>query len=64
MAVAESVFTVVENAGYIGENDRRSFPTWRDAFDWMANEYDPDEFERLHVDIRRDFADGEQTYDF
>lgn len=57
-------YTVVELAGYVGENDRRSFPTYREACAWMAKHYGADEREELHVDIRLDTAAGEQTYDF
>ncbi len=55
---------VVENAGYNGERDLRSFPTWKEADTWAHQQYDEDEFEKLHVDIRRDSADGMQTYEF
>lgn len=57
-------FTVVENAGYIGETDITSFPTLREAIDWLDRHYEPDELETLHVQIACDLPDGSRTYEF
>ncbi|MFG1270797.1 hypothetical protein V5F40_22865 [Xanthobacter sp. DSM 14520] len=56
-------FTVVENAGYEGENDRRSFDAFDDAVKWRDRWYSRQERERLHVEIRLDLADGTSTYE-
>jgi hypothetical protein len=62
MAAANKVtFTVVENAGYEGENDRRGFRDANAAWRWAKRKYGIDELESLHVQVRRDCGD-EQTY--
>lgn len=62
----EHSFTVVELAGYVGENDRKGgFASSAEAWRWAERKY-PDAEERrevLHVDVRLDYADGERTYD-
>jgi len=50
-------YTVVENAGYEGERDIRTFASLITADRWMAGWYEPDEIETLHVLIRRDCGD-------
>jgi hypothetical protein len=62
----DSKFVVVENAGYIGECDITSFDTLREAFDYVAANYDDDERDPdspycLHVDIRQDWTDDDGT---
>ena len=57
-------FTIVENAGYMGEADIRSFPTLREALAWRDRHYEPDELESLHVQIACDRADGSRTYEY
>ena len=57
-------FTVVENAGYIGEADIRSFPTLGKAIAWRDRHYEPDELETLHVQIACDLPDGTRTYEY
>jgi hypothetical protein len=55
-------YTVVELAGYDGENDRQSgFKTAYDAWEWAEKHYSPHELDRLHVDVR---MDPDETYDF
>ena len=56
-------YTVVENAGYEGERDVRTFERFLDADRWIRSRYGDDEVESLHVLIRRD--NGKQrTYEF
>jgi hypothetical protein len=50
-------YTVVENAGYEGERDIRTFASLIAVDRWMAGWYEPDEIETLHVLIRRDCGD-------
>jgi hypothetical protein len=57
-------YTVVENAGYEGECDICTFPTLSHAISWVRNQYEEDEREELHVQVRKDFPDGEGTYEF
>lgn len=63
----EYTYTVVENAGYVGERVARDgFPTWSAANDWMISFYgEPDDpnRERLRPDIRLDGSDDSQTYE-
>lgn len=56
-------YAVVENAGYVGETDRRSFKSYRQAVDWLNAEYDADERDELHVAIAADLPDGTRTYE-
>lgn len=57
-------YTVVENAGYVGECDiQDGFKTEREAWDYLRAHYDSDEIETLHVDVRADRSDGAKTYD-
>ena len=50
---------VIENAGYVGENLRKSgFTNWRDAEAYINAHYDEDEREMLHVDIAHWDEDG------
>ena len=56
-------YTVVENAGYEGETDIRSFPTRQKAENWIkrryyADERDPHHPNSLHVEIRHDWTDA------
>lgn len=64
MAESSSKFIVVEFAGYVGENDRRSFDTYLEASCWMHAQYPGDQWERLHVDIVMELPNGDRTYDF
>ena len=57
-------YTVVENAGYEGENDIATFPTYAEADEHMRHLYGADERDELHVTIRKDYPDGEGTYEF
>lgn len=57
-------YTVVENAGYESETDIRSFDHYRDACAFIDRIYETGEAESLHVSIRMDKSNGEQTYDF
>ena len=56
-------FTVVERAGYEGEQDVASdFPTWYEAQKWIDSHYSDEERdaespECLHLDIRQDWED-------
>lgn len=56
-------YTVVENAGYERENDRRSFATAEKAYAWLKANYESDEIESLHVEVALDI-DGSRTYEF
>jgi hypothetical protein len=58
----KEVFTVVENAGYEGENDRKSFPSAEKAWNWARRSY-RDELETLHVQVRLDRGDY-RTYEY
>lgn len=64
------LYTVVEQAGYVGEADQRSFESYLDACKWKDRHYTKAELgyfedeKSLQVCIRLDKADGEQTYDF
>jgi len=55
-------YTIVENAGCVGECDRETKPTYREAEQRMNELYRPDEIQHLHVDIAFDGPDG-RTYD-
>lgn len=57
-------YTVVENAGYEGENDRLSFDKFDDAIKWRDRHYEQDELESLHVQIALDLPDGSRTYEY
>lgn len=58
-------YTVIENAGYEGENERRTaFSTASAAWKWAERNYDKDELETLHVAVREDCDNGESTYEF
>jgi hypothetical protein len=50
-------YTVVENAGYEGERDIRSFSNLIRADAFVRRWYDEDEIETLHVAIRKDCGD-------
>lgn len=56
-------YTVVENAGYEGEQDILSFPRLREALDYIKSHYDHDEVDSLHVQIAV-HRDGERTYEY
>lgn len=59
-----ATYTVVENAGYIGETDRKGgFLRLTEAYKWIERHYEPDEIEELHVTVRRDCGD-ERTYEY
>ena len=55
-------YTVVENAGYVGEADVFECLTRAEAIAFIRGQYDRDEIESLHVAIRTDFADGSSEY--
>lgn len=62
MAVTNRRFTVVEQAGYIGEKDIKSFPRWPDAQAYIDKNYSADEMDSeskncLHVEIRQDWTE-------
>ena len=57
-------YTVVENAGYEGENDvRTAFSSAEAAWRWAERYYQGDEIETLHVQVARDTQDG-RSYEF
>lgn len=56
-------YTVVENAGYVGERDVHTANSYMDAIKWRDGRYDDDEIERLRVDIAVDLPDGSRTYE-
>lgn len=56
-------FTVVENAGYEGERDIRSFEFHDDAEAFIERFYSVDEEREMHVVVRLDRADGSSTYE-
>jgi hypothetical protein len=56
------MYTIVENAGYIGERDISTHPSYWAACNAMSRAYDSDEIESLHVKIA--FDGGEhRTYE-
>lgn len=64
-------FTVVEQAGYVGERDITSFPTLSEALAHIDSHYDADERDQfhkdcLHVDVRQDWTDdsGEERSEY
>lgn len=64
-------YTIVENAGYVGERDITSFPTQREARAHRERHYDRDELDSsdpncLHVYIRYDWTDedGKEQSEF
>ena len=59
----QTFYTVVEDAGYEGERDIRTFPSLIAADRWVQKFYGADEIETLHVLIRRDRGD-ERSYEF
>jgi hypothetical protein len=57
-------YTVVENAGYEGEQDvRTAFSTSEAAWRWAERHYRKSELEDMHVQVRRD-SPGERTYEY
>jgi hypothetical protein len=60
-----ATYTVVENAGYEDEHDVKSgFRNLQDAYHWAEAAYTRGDYDRLHVQVRRDSPDGEQTYEY
>lgn len=60
-------YVVVEQAGYEGEQEVRTFNNYWRAIDWIVRQYgdvtnDNAEFYTLHVALRRDAADGTREY--
>jgi hypothetical protein len=55
-------YTVVEFAGYEGENDVASFNSARKADEFVASNYQVDEVDEMHVCVRRQWADGRVEY--
>lgn len=60
--MTKEVFTVVELAGYEGENDRKSFASPEKAWNWARRTY-RGELETLHVQVRLDRGDY-RTYEY
>jgi hypothetical protein len=58
----DRVYTVVEKAGYEGEQDITSFANRREAYAFIKGHYEADEVEELHVMVRTDFENGESEY--
>jgi hypothetical protein len=56
-------YTVVENAGYVGECDVRSFDTYSRAAAFAHRNYPGEEIDELNVAVRRDNPDGTSTYE-
>ena len=57
-------YTVIENAGYIGECDvRTAFSTAGAAWRWAERHYGKRQLEELHVQVARDSRDG-RTYEY
>lgn len=56
------LYTVVENAGYEGEQDIKSFHVAHDAYAFIKRHYQDDEAETLHVMVALDL-NGERTYE-
>jgi hypothetical protein len=57
---------LIEESGMEREHHTGAvFATFREAVDYRAKQYDPDEIEAMHVDVARWDAQGEfWTYDF
>lgn len=55
-------YTVVEYAGYEDERDMRSFPTIWAAHSFVMHAYAPDEYDLLHIGIRRDVPGQASEY--
>ena len=55
-------YIVIENAGYDGERDIKSFYVFRAALNYMRTHYDDDEIDSLHVAICRE-SNGERSYE-
>lgn len=62
--MAKAQYIVVEQAGYVGECDRKSFDRYEDALEWRDDHYDDNEIDRLHVEIAFENGEGDRTYDF
>ena len=62
ISTEQAKYTIVENAGYVGECDVESHPSYWRALDRMREIYTPDEIDDLHVDIALDGPDG-RTYE-
>jgi hypothetical protein len=61
----QAKYTIVENAGYEGENERMAgFNSAEAAWKYAERIYRKREIEELHVQVRQDFEDGEQTYEY
>jgi hypothetical protein len=59
-----ATYTVVEEAGYLSEHDRRSgFKSAEAAWKWAERNYRLGDLNRLHVEVRRDCG-KEKTYEF
>jgi hypothetical protein len=56
-------YTVVENAGYEGECDVRTWLSFEGAVKWRDRHYTADEIETMHVAIARDISPTERTYE-
>jgi hypothetical protein len=52
-----TTYTVVENAGYEGEREIRTFSNLIRADRFVTRWYEPEEIYTLHVCIRRDWID-------
>jgi hypothetical protein len=50
-------YVVVENAGYDGEREIKTFSNLIRADDFVRHWYEPDEIETLHVLIRKDWVE-------
>lgn len=61
----QAKYTIVENAGYEGENVRMAgFNSSETAWRYASRVYTRRELESLHVQVRKDFDNGEQTYEY
>jgi hypothetical protein len=56
-------YTVVEQAGYVGERDLKTLDGFREANDWLALNYSPEEIEEMRIEIAVDLPDGNRTYE-
>jgi hypothetical protein len=60
MVTTGTKYVIVENAGYEGGQDVKSFLNYWQAVRWTAKHQS--EYETLHVGIRRDSPDGTSEY--
>lgn len=63
MTTTPTRWIVVEQAGYVGEQDVHTAANIDAAFAWMNTTYTFEEIDDLHVDVCWEDANGERSYE-